>query len=141
MGIVLVFGLPGTVNEYNGSLLIKEYLNKYPYAVPIRSKTAIETAEKRFHYISMLRAPKEVLSDQGKELLKKVVYELSKICGIERKVTAPYHSRTNGFLEIFNQILVNALNDSTWSFERLTLRYKFKISNSKDIINGFYWIY
>ena len=31
---------------------------------------------------------------------------MSKICGVERKVTSPYHPQTNGLTERFNQTLV-----------------------------------
>ena len=40
IGIDLAFGLQVTTNGYKGILVITEYLTKFPYAVPIRSKTA-----------------------------------------------------------------------------------------------------
>jgi len=109
VGMDLVFGLPETSSGYKGILVITEYLSKYPYAVPIRSKTAEEMAEKLFIYISLFGPPKELLSDQGKEFLNQIIENLSKIAGIERRVTSPYNPRTNGLTEKFNHTLVNAL--------------------------------
>jgi hypothetical protein len=52
-----------------------EYLSKYQYAVPIRSKTAEEMAQKFFIYISMFGPPKEIISDQGREFVNKIMKE------------------------------------------------------------------
>jgi len=49
IGIDLILGLPETKEGYKGILVITEYLSKYPYAVPIKSKTAEEIAENLFH--------------------------------------------------------------------------------------------
>jgi Integrase zinc binding domain len=109
VGIDLVFGLPQTTDGYKGICVITEYLSKYPYAVPIRSKTAVEIAKCLFTYISMFGPPKELLSDQGKEFLNSVVEHLSKISGVVRRVTSPYSPRTNGMTEKFNHTLITAL--------------------------------
>lgn len=44
-------------------------LSKYPYAVATKTKSAIEIAKHFFNYISLFGAPKELVSDQGKEFL------------------------------------------------------------------------
>ena len=64
IGMDLTFGPPTTTEGYNGLLVITEYLTKYPYAVPIKSKTADEIAEKLLVYISLFGPPKTILSDQ-----------------------------------------------------------------------------
>ena len=43
IGIDLVLGLPVTEEKFLGILVITEYLTKFPYVVPIRSKEANET--------------------------------------------------------------------------------------------------
>ena len=45
-GIDLLFGLPETEKGYKGVMVVTEYVSKYPWADPIRSKTAEEVAEK-----------------------------------------------------------------------------------------------
>jgi hypothetical protein len=44
----LLFGLPMTKDSFKGILVIAEYLSKFPYAVPIKSKEAIEIARHLF---------------------------------------------------------------------------------------------
>ena len=102
VGMDLVFGLPETTDGYKGIMVLTEYLTKYPYAVPIRSKCADEIATHLFGFISFFGPPKILLSDQGKEFLNTIVDHLSKISGIERRVTSPYHPQTNGMTERFN---------------------------------------
>ena len=102
IGIDLVFGMPTTADGYRGILVITEYLSKYPYAVPIKSKTAQEVAACLWTYISMFGPPGEILSDQGTEFLNQVVDKLCRGFGIDRRVTSAYNPRTNGLTERFN---------------------------------------
>ena len=109
VGIDLVFGLPETAEGYTGILVITEYLTKYPYAVPIKTKTAEEIARKLFIYISIFGPPKILLSDQGKEFLNQIINNLANVCGTERRVTSPYKPSTNGLTERFNETLIVSL--------------------------------
>ena len=59
VGIDLVFGLPTTKEGYKGIIVFTEYLSKYPFAMPIKSKSAVEIAACFFHYISLFGPPKE----------------------------------------------------------------------------------
>ena len=110
IGIDLVFGLPLTSEGYKGIMVITEYLSKFPYAVPIKSKSANEIAQALFTYIAIFGPPKELLSDQGREFLNNIVEKMLKISGIEHRVTSAYHPRTNGLTERFNQTMVKALS-------------------------------
>ena len=67
IGVDLVFGFPKTADGYVGVMVITEYLTKYPYAVPIKTKSATEIGAELFKFISIFGPPKEILSDQGKE--------------------------------------------------------------------------
>jgi hypothetical protein len=113
VGIDCLFGLPETEEGYHGILVITEYLSKFPYAVPIKSKTATEVARHLLDYICLFGPPKTLLSDQGKEFLNEVVDQIARASGIERRVTSPYHPQTNGLTERFNQTLVRALAKHT----------------------------
>jgi hypothetical protein len=109
IGIDLVFGLPETNEGYHGIMVVTEYLSKYPYAVPIKSKSAEEISSQLFKYISMFGPPKCMLSDQGNEFNNKLVKSLLETAGTEHKVTSAYNPRTNGQTERFNQTLINSL--------------------------------
>ena len=110
IGIDLVLGLPLTVDGYKGILVITEYLSKFPYAVPIRSKTADEIAEKLWTYISIFGPAKEIISDNGSEFINKVIDRLLAFSGIERRITSKYSPATNGLTERFNATLIKSLS-------------------------------
>ena len=110
LGMDLILGLPKTDEDFVGILVITEYLTKYPYAVPIKSKSATEIARHLFNYISLFGPPKEILSDQGKEFLNSVVDSMLKQSGVEHIVTAAYNPRTNGHTERFGETLIPALS-------------------------------
>ena len=113
IGIDLVFGLPTTSEGYNGILVIIDFLSKYPYATPIKSKTKEEIAQKLFEYIALFGAPKEILSDQGNEFVNDVIYTLNEIAGIEHRITSAYHPQANGQTENFNKTLITCLKKHT----------------------------
>ena len=46
-------GLPLTDQGYKGVMIVTDYLTKFPFAVPIKSKIALEIAEQLFLIISM----------------------------------------------------------------------------------------
>ncbi len=94
-------------------MVITEYLTKYPYAEPIRSKSAIATAEKLWQYITIFGPPKEILSEQDAEFLNEIMKNLTKNIGVEHRITSPYHPHTNGLMERFNQTLVQSLKKHT----------------------------
>ena len=109
IGIDLAFGLPITNEGFNGVIVIIEYLSKYPYAMPIKTKTAEEISEHIFMFISMFGPPEEMMHDQGKEFVNSICNELVRNIGTENLVTSSYHPRTNGLCEKENQTLLRAL--------------------------------
>ena len=108
-GIDMIGGLFETVDGYKYILVIIDALSKYPYAVATKTKSAIEIAKHFFNYISLFGAPKELVSDQGKEFLNEVIKELANVSGIEHIVTSSYNARTNGHTERYNQTLMECL--------------------------------
>ncbi len=109
IGIDYVFGMTITKEGFIGILLFTEYVTKIVYAVPVKSKSAVETANKLWHYICIFGAPKEILSDQGTEFNNQVVGNLIKNIGANHKVTSAYNPRTNGQAERSNQTIISAL--------------------------------
>ena len=135
VGIDLTFGLPETSDGYLGLLVITEYVSKYPWVTPIKSKSALEIADKLLLYISIFGPPKIILSDQGTEFNNSIVGNLLKHTGVEHKVTSGYHPRTNGMVERFNHVFVEALrcqigaNNQNWAvwIPYLALCYRSRI--------------
>jgi hypothetical protein len=88
IGIDLVFGLPVTKEGYHGVLVITEYLSRYPFVIPIRSKEAEEVACGLWRYISIFGPPKEILYDQGKEFVNAVIDRMCKSMRVNRRITS-----------------------------------------------------
>ena len=134
----LVFGLPSTTSGYIGVIVITNSTTKYPWAMPIRSKTKQEIKKKFWHYISIFGPPKEILTDQGKEFVNAEFSDLSDVCGIEHRVTSPYHPRTNGLTERLNSTLIKCIrkhaedNPSNWNdwLPYVLLAYRTRIHSS-----------
>jgi hypothetical protein len=105
----LVLGLPVTERGHNGILVISEYLTKFPVVFPIKSKTAAETAAHLWSFMCTYGPPRELLSDQGREFVNSTVAALSSITGTVRRLTSPYHPRTDGHVERYNQTLIDSL--------------------------------
>ena len=59
--------------------------------------------------MSMFGAPKQILSDQGKEVMNETIRKLTELTGVEHRVASAYNPRTNGLTEKFNHTLINSL--------------------------------
>jgi len=138
IGIDLVFGLPETKEGYIGIMIITEYLTKFPYAKPIKSKAMEEIIAVLLEYISLFGPPKGILSDQGTEFNNQLLKKLTTNIGVEHRVTSAYNPRTNGQTERFNQTLVNALrkhaelNNQLWNawLPYVLLAYRSRVHSS-----------
>ena len=109
VGIDLVFGLPETSENYTGVMVITDAFTKFPWAKPIKSKSAVEIASILKEYICIFGPPKTILSDRGREFNNEIVDTMLKNIGIEHRVTSAYNPRTNGLTERMNQSLISAL--------------------------------
>ena len=89
--------------------VITEYVTKMAFASAIKNKTAEEVAEILWIYISIYGPPKILFSDQGTEFCNCTIRQLTLVCGIDHRITSPYHPNTNGLVERFNQTLIRAL--------------------------------
>ena len=87
------FGFATTEEGFIGILVIIEYLSKYPWIVPVKSKTAEETATHLFKYISIFGAPKVIISDEGKEFVNEVIHNLCQLTSIDKRITSPYYKQ------------------------------------------------
>ena len=94
--------------------------SKYPDAVPLRDISAESVAEGMIEVWSRTGIPRLVLTDQGRQLLSKLVRQLSTRLGVSQVKTSPYHPQSNGALECFHGTLVpmprkTISNKFTWT--------------------------
>ncbi|KAK3758007.1 hypothetical protein RRG08_058314 [Elysia crispata] len=75
---------------------------RWPEAVPLREIRTSDVASALFNIFSRLGLPKQVLSDNGQQLVSKAVSEVMEMMGIERRLSTSYHAQSNGMVERFN---------------------------------------
>ena len=109
VGMDCVFGLEKSSDNYVGLVVLTDYFTKWPEAYAIKSKEATEIASKFLIYIGNNGAPKEIISDQGREFVNACVDRVNDILGIIRRTTSACNPRAHGQTERFNQTLVGAL--------------------------------
>jgi hypothetical protein len=96
VGADLVFGLPETEEGYVGIIVLTDAFTKFPYAKPIKSKSAIEIAEKLRKYICLFGPLKILLTDFGKEINIELLDTMLSNIGVEHKSTTSFNPRSNG---------------------------------------------
>ena len=79
VGVDLVFGLNETPEGYKGIIVMTDAFTKFPWAKPIKSKNAIEIAERIKEYICLFGPMKVLLSDFGLEFNNELVDTMLRI--------------------------------------------------------------
>ena len=106
---------------YQYILVITDNFSRFSQAYPTRNKEAKTAAEKLYNdFILRFGIPGKILHDQGKEFENSLFKQLSKLCGIKRLRTTPYHPEGNGQCERMNKTIISMLktlteaNKSSW---------------------------
>ncbi|CAF1154641.1 unnamed protein product, partial [Brachionus calyciflorus] len=138
IAIDLVLGLDESEEGYIGILVIIEFLTNFPYAKPMKSKSAKEIADILIEYISIFGP----FSDQGKEFLNQIMKELKNNLGFEHIVTSAYNPRTNGKTERFNQTLIESLrkHSEADNLRKLSILENQSIESNSKTCNFFFKI-
>ena len=90
-------------------LVFAEYMSKFVKIYPLKTKTAIEVAEKLWLYISQFGPMSTLISDCGTEFCNKVVKSLGDVRGTDRRITSAYNPRADGLVKRANQTIVTVL--------------------------------
>jgi hypothetical protein len=102
--------LPRTSGGYRYIFVIKDYLTKHVWLVPLKTKGALEVAEAFVrHFVCQAGIPDTVVSDRGNEFVNSILVNVSKILGINRISTTPYMPRSDGFVENHNKTMKDQL--------------------------------
>lgn len=109
-------------NENRYILTIVERFTRWPEAYAIKNMTAITVAKTIVaEYIPRFGVPQYITTDQGTQFESNLMDELTKILGVHRIHTTPYHPCSNGLVERFHRHLKTALkaraNTIHWSDE------------------------
>ncbi len=109
LAVDIVGPLPKAKHNFRFIFTAMELASGFPFAVPLKSYTAENTAQALLGAISVTGPPLAVLSDQGPNFMSKVLLLLYKKLGIYRVRTSPYHPQSNGRLERFHATLKTML--------------------------------
>jgi hypothetical protein len=109
LAIDLTLGLTETREGYHGLLTIVEYVSKFPWAFPIKTKTKEEISARLWDFFGQYGPVKEILTDNGGEFNNEMVEHLISKLNMAHKTTSPYQPRTNGLVERFNHVFVESL--------------------------------
>ena len=113
VAIDIVGPLTVTDNKCRYILTLIDTATRWPEAVPLREIRTTDVASALFNIFSRLGLPKQILSDNGQQLVSKAKSEVMEMMGIERKLSTPYHAQSNGMVERFNGTLKNMLQKLT----------------------------
>ncbi|GFO50058.1 Pol polyprotein [Plakobranchus ocellatus] len=121
--IDLVGPLPITKKGNSYILTLIDTATRYPEAISIPNCTSETIANVLFEIFSRLGIPKQVLSDNARQLISESMQETYRLLGISQRLSAPHHPISHGAVERWNQtlqkILVKLIEDSEHEWDEM----------------------
>ncbi|UYV77740.1 hypothetical protein LAZ67_15002095 [Cordylochernes scorpioides] len=104
--------LPRLSKDGNRWIIVcTDYMTRYAITKAIPDGGAIETAKFLVEDVILKHgAPREMITDRGRNFISQVIKEINALCGIVHRFTTAYHPQTNGLTERFNKTLGDMLS-------------------------------
>ncbi|GBC30564.2 putative integrase core domain protein [Rhizophagus irregularis DAOM 181602=DAOM 197198] len=110
IGIDIVGPLNETGKGNKYIVVAIDYFTKWVEARALREATANEVTEFLWEDIICRHGcPKKIISDRGTHFNNRMMEKLVERCGINHRLSTPYHPETNGLVERFNRTLCELL--------------------------------
>jgi len=98
-------------NENKYLIVATDYVSKYVFTKPIKTKEADNVALFLLHNIvCTVGAPRFILTDRGKEFMACVVLNLLNLIGTTKQTTTAYHPACNGLTERANRTFATMMS-------------------------------
>ena len=111
--IDIVGPLPMTQSKSRYILTFIDVSTRWPEAVPLKDIKTTDVANALFTIFTRLGIPKQILSDNGQQLVSNAMKEVLSMMGIDHRQSSAYHSQSNGMIERQNGTLKNMLHKLT----------------------------
>lgn len=118
-------------------LTMTDRFSRWPEVAPMENMTA-ETVAETFYttWISRFGCPHKITTDQGRQFEATLMVSLTKLLGIQRCRTTPYHPQSNGMIERWHRSIKAALRcheDDNWVALLPTILLGLRVSVKEDI--------
>ena len=109
----IVLGLPESTEGYVGILTLIDFVSKFAWAFPIKSKESAEVSEILWQFVTTYGPMRVLRSDCAAEFTSELMKKFLSQIGVEQRVTSSYSPRANGCCERFNQTFMQSLRKFT----------------------------
>ncbi|UYV77687.1 K02A2.6-like [Cordylochernes scorpioides] len=111
VGVDLLGRFPVSKDGNRWIIVCTDYMTRYAITKAIPDGGAIETAKFLVEDVILKHgAPREMITDRGRNFISQVIKEINALCGIVHRFTTAYHPQTNGLTERFNKTLGDMLS-------------------------------
>ncbi|UYV75173.1 hypothetical protein LAZ67_12002747, partial [Cordylochernes scorpioides] len=111
VGVDLLGRFPVSKDGNRWIIVCTDYMTRYAITKAIPDGGAIETAKFLVEDVILKHgAPREMITDRGRNFISQVIKDINALCGIVHRFTTAYHPQTNGLTERFNKTLGDMLS-------------------------------
>ncbi|UYV78619.1 hypothetical protein LAZ67_16002183, partial [Cordylochernes scorpioides] len=111
VGVDLLGRFPVSKDGNRWIIVCTDYMTRYAITKAIPDGGTIETAKFLVEDVILKHgAPREMITDRGRNFISQVIKEINALCGIVHRFTTAYHPQTNGLTERFNKTLGDMLS-------------------------------
>ncbi|UYV74293.1 hypothetical protein LAZ67_11002900, partial [Cordylochernes scorpioides] len=111
VGVDLLGRFPVSKDGNRWIIVCTDYMTRYAITKAIPDGGAIETAKFLVEDVILKHgAPREMITDRGRNFISQVIKEINALCGIVHRFRTVYHPQTNGLTERFNKTLGDMLS-------------------------------
>ncbi|UYV84067.1 hypothetical protein LAZ67_X001053 [Cordylochernes scorpioides] len=111
IGIDLLGRFPLSRNKKRWIIVCTDYLSKYAITKSLATGDAQGVANFLLEEVILIHgAPREIVTDRGRNFQSKLIQELANCCGIIKRSATAYHPQTNGLTERLNRTMADMLS-------------------------------